>query len=77
MSDLKSAKLELWVYGGDVTNVPTNPNYTLTKKILTGHTIIPFEISELVRDHVTVQFDGDYNHIVQSKWVKYLSLIHI
>jgi len=71
MADLKSAKLELWVYGGDVTNVPENPNYTLTKKILTGHTVIPFEISELVRDHVTVEFDGNYANIKQTKWVKY------
>ena len=71
MAELKSAKLELWVYGGDVTNVPENPSYTLTKKMLTGHTVIPFEISELVRDHVTVDFYGNYSDIKQSKWVKY------
>ena len=25
----------------------------------------------MVRDHVTIDFKGDYNHITQSKWVKY------
>lgn len=71
MKVLKKAKLSLWVYGGDAQNAPETPNYILTKTKLSSETTIVFEIAELIKDFIEVKFDGDYNTLVQSKWVKY------
>jgi len=69
MADLVKAKLELWVYGGNINNVPVTPDYTLQKTKLTTEDIIIFEVSELIKDFVEIEFNGDYNTLVQSKWV--------
>ena len=71
MKVLNKAELRLWVYGGDIQNVDTEPSYILTKTKLSGETTIVFEIAELIKDYVEVKFDGDYNTLIQSKWVKY------
>ena len=70
MAELKKAQLKLWIYDGDVNSVPSNPNYTLTKTKLSTEDIIVFEISELIKDYVKVEFNGDYRAIKQSKFVK-------
>ena len=70
MAELKKAQLELWIYDGDVNSPPENPKYTLTKTKLSTEDIIVFEISELVKDYVDVVFDGDYESLKQTKFVK-------
>lgn len=71
MAELKKAQLELWIYDGDVNSPPENPNYTLTKNKLSSEDIIVFEISELVKDYVDIEFDGDYESLKQTKFVKW------
>jgi len=82
MKALKQAELQLWVYGGDILNHPNNPNYLLTKVVPSievanrlanpdiPKSVIVFEISELIKDYVTIEFDGNYNALVQTKWVR-------
>ena len=71
MKVLNKAELKLWVYGGDIQNTPTEPSYILTKTKLSSETTIVFEIAELIKDYIEVKFDGDYNTLIQSKWVKW------
>jgi len=71
MKVLKKAELRLWVYGGDIQNAPATPDYILTKTKLSTEDTIVFEVAELIKDFVEVKFDGDYNTLVQSKWVKW------
>ena len=71
MADLQSAEVKLYIYDGDINNPPPDPNYTLKKTILSEDTHITFEISELIKDHVEIEFDGNYDGLKQTKWVKY------
>ena len=71
MAELTKAKLELYVYGGSIEAIPDTPNYTLTKTRLSTETSIVFEISELIKDHITIEFNGDYGSLKQTKWVHY------
>ena len=71
MAELTKAKLELYVYGGSQEAIPDSPDYTLTKTKLSTETSIAFEISELIKDHITIEFNGDYRSLVQTKWVHY------
>ena len=70
MAELTKAQLRLWVYDGDAASPPLDPSYTLTKTKLTGEESIVFEISELIKDHVEIKFDGNYEDIKQTMWVK-------
>ncbi len=69
MAELTKAKLELTVYGGTKDSRPLTPNYTLTKTAIGEDKAISFEISELIKDYVTIEFNGDYDSLVQTKWV--------
>lgn len=71
MAELTKAQLELWVYDGDINNPKEKPEYVLTKHKLSGEDIITFEISELIKDYVDVEFDGDYESVKLTKWVKW------
>ena len=59
-NDLAEAKLELFIYTGEEGTPNADPEYTLTKKVLGSNTHIVFEISELVRDYLDIEFDGGY-----------------
>lgn len=72
MEQLVSARLSLYVWGGSITSVPEEPQYVLSKTKLSTEDIITFEISELVKDYVDIEFNGDYNSIVQTKWAKWI-----
>lgn len=71
MAELIKAELRLWVYDGDINNSPEKPNYILTKTKLSGDDVITFEISELIKDYVDVEFDGNYEGVKLTKWVKW------
>jgi hypothetical protein len=60
------ATLELRVWTGESSAVPTNPDYTLTKDAINGYAT--FEVSELIRDYLDVTFDGTYTS--QALWVR-------
>lgn len=60
-NDLSEATLNLFIYPGEeFTAKPADANYTLTKKVLGSNGYIVFEISELVRDYLDIEFDGTY-----------------
>lgn len=68
-SNLTEAKLELFIYSGEEsTDKTATPQYTLTKKILGSNDYIVFEISELVRDYLDIEFDGTYTSYTM--WVE-------
>ena len=67
-TNIATATLNLYVYTG--TFVPnasvTNPKYTITKDVVTAGYIV-FEVAELVRDYLDIEFDGEYDS--QVVWV--------
>ena len=73
-SYLSYAILNLYVYTGNSSNVPSQPTYTIRKSVLPSENVagvtysINFEIAELVRDELDTIFDGDYNG--QAVWTK-------
>lgn len=72
MANLTSATLRLWIYTGEFgTNEPTNPTYTLFKEKASSQDIITFEIAELVKDYIDIEYTGDYINISQTAWVRW------
>jgi len=72
MATTASAKLELWVYKGTFGNKnPSGPDYVITKSKIPNQDKILFEIGELIKDFITVTFDGDYATIDQTAWVEW------
>jgi hypothetical protein len=68
-ASLASATLELYVYTGIfTTNKPASPQYTITKNEIDNNNYVVFEISELVRDYIDIEFDGEYDS--QCVWVE-------
>ena len=68
-ASLASATLELYIYTGILTtNKPASPQYTITKNEISGNNYVVFEISELVRDYLDIEFNGDYDS--QTVWVE-------
>jgi len=68
-SSLVSATMRLSIYTGSITiNKPFNPQYIITKNAIDSNTYVVFEISELVRDYLDIEFDGEYDS--QTIWVE-------
>ena len=67
-TDLFTATLNLYIYPGTfVANASVaNPKYTITKDAITSGSVV-FEISELIKDYITITFDGTYTS--QVVWV--------
>ena len=67
-SSLAGATIELYIFPGVLsTDKPPSPQYTITKNTIDSNTYVVFEISELVRDYLEIEFDGEYNS--QTVWV--------
>ena len=73
-TDLATATLDIEIYtGNETTGYSGTPQYSLSKKIILNTTKISFEISELIRDYLDVNFeDGDYDGSAENfcKWVR-------
>ena len=68
-SSLVSATMRLSIYTGSITiNKPFNPQYIITKNEIDSNNYVVFEISELVRDYLDIEFDGEYDS--QTIWVE-------
>jgi hypothetical protein len=67
-TNIATATLNLYVYTGTfvANGSVANPKYTITKSVVTSGYIV-FEISELVRDYLDIEFDGEYDS--QAVWV--------
>tara|TARA_R100001086_G_C11826271_1_gene255421 strand:+ start:295 stop:1527 length:1233 start_codon:yes stop_codon:yes gene_type:complete len=57
---ISKAVLSLFVYKGTFTTDKGSALYTVEKTPLTGNNFVVFEISELARDYLDIEFDGDY-----------------
>lgn len=68
---LASAKLELWIYTGQINSYTGDPQYTITKTKIPGEETILFEISELIKDYVEISFDGNYGTANLSAWASW------
>lgn len=68
-ASLASATMELYIYTGILTtNKPATPQYTITKNEIATNNYVVFEISELVRDYLDIEFNGEYDS--QTVWVE-------
>jgi len=68
-SSLVSATMRLSIYTGSITiNKPFNPQYIITKNEIDSNNYVVFEISELVRDYLDIEFNGEYDS--QTIWVE-------
>ena len=67
---ITSVQLELYIYTGVKLTPPTSSElrYTITKTPIGSNNYVVFEISELVRDYLDVEFDGEYDS--QTVWVR-------
>jgi hypothetical protein len=74
IANLATATLDIHIYEGDVdTGYTGTPQYSLRKKIILNSNVINFEISELIRDYLDMQFGGFYfaaNEYHTCKWVR-------
>lgn len=67
MSTLKSAQIDIYIY--DSGNPPTSPQYSVSKNLLSGESTINFELSELIKDYIDIEFIGNYSSAKTSKMV--------
>tara|TARA_B110000977_G_scaffold29573_1_gene38513 strand:+ start:3285 stop:4430 length:1146 start_codon:yes stop_codon:yes gene_type:complete len=65
------ATCRIYIYTGDKNATPTiDPNYTIRKNITSPNTFATFEVAELIRDFIDVNFDGTYSSVNQDAiWV--------
>jgi hypothetical protein len=62
-STLAKAELKLYIYEGtkDVTPDAADLKYTIEKAEISASNYVVFEISELIRDYINNQYDGEYD----------------
>lgn len=61
--------LDIYIYTGLASSYTSSDlKYTLNKSLITGETKINFEIAELVRDYIDIEFNDDYNSY--AVWVR-------
>ena len=65
------ATCNIYIYTGDKNTGAVNPpNYTIRKDITSPNTFATFEVAELIRDFIDVNFDGTYSSVNQDAiWV--------
>jgi len=68
MATLKSVNLSIYIYSGiSGSYIDTDLKYTLQKSIISYQDNIVFEIAEIVRDYIDVNFNDDY--LSKTIWV--------
>lgn len=67
-ASLASATLELFIYTGTFTTDKGAAKYTISKNEIGTNNYVVFEIAELVRDYLDIEFDGEYDS--QTVWVE-------
>ena len=63
-----SAIMELFIYTGTFTTDKGTAKYTISKNGIGINSYVVFEIAELVRDYLDIEFDGEYDS--QTVWVE-------
>lgn len=67
--NLKSAELKVYVYKGDQSK-KGSPKYTLSKNKIAGDDNIVFEIAELVKDHMEIEYNSTPDEAEVTYWVQ-------
>ena len=67
-ASLASATLSLYIYTGTFTTDKGTAKYTITKNEISSNNYVVYEIAELVRDYLDIEFDGEYDS--QTVWVE-------
>lgn len=67
-ASLASATLSLYIYTGTFTTDKGTAKYIITKNEISSNNYVVFEIAELVRDYLDIEFDGEYDS--QTVWVE-------
>jgi hypothetical protein len=67
-ASLASATLSLYIYTGTFTTDKGAAKYTISKNEVSTNNYVVFEIAELVRDYLDIEFDGEYDS--QTVWVE-------
>ena len=67
---ITSVQMQLYIYTGTKLTPPTSNElrYTLSKTPIGSNNYIVFEIAELIRDYLDIEFDGEYDS--QAVWVR-------
>lgn len=65
---LASATMELFIYTGTFTTDKGTAKYTITKNEIGTNNYVVYEIAELVRDYLDIEFNGEYDS--QTVWVE-------
>ena len=65
---LEYAQMELYIYTGEFQTTPTELRYTLTKTPIGTNNFVVFEIAELIKDFIELEFNSDYNSY--AVWVR-------
>jgi hypothetical protein len=68
--------MQIYIWTGDKTSVPSTAIYTLRKSADTSSGLprVTFETAELIRDYLDITFDGDYSG--QGVWVKHTLTVY-
>jgi hypothetical protein len=63
-------QMQLYIYTGEKLTTPTSSElrYTISKAPIGSNNYVVFEISELVRDYLDIEFNGEYDS--QCVWVR-------
>lgn len=68
-ASLASATMDLYIYTGVfTTDKPASAQYQITKNEIDSNNYVVFEVSELIRDYIDIEFDGEYDS--QCVWVE-------
>jgi len=67
---ITSVQMQLYIYTGTKLTPPTSSElrYTITKTPISSNNYVVFEIAELIRDYLYIEFDGEYDS--QTVWVR-------
>lgn len=66
---LSSASMSLYIYTGIILlKKPATAQYTITKTPIGSNNFVVFEVGELVRDYLDIEFNGEYDS--QTVWVE-------
>ena len=68
------ATLDIFIWQGSSVDVPLIAEYNLRKSIVGTGTSVFFEISELIRDYLDINFDGNYTG--QNVWTKTVQTVY-
>jgi len=66
-TNLTSDRIDVYIYTGSLTSLPSTPNYTLISNAIDNK--VTFEISELIKDYFDINFNGGYAS--ENYWIYY------